>query len=299
MVKLSKTNIKDWFEQASILSKALPYMQKYNGKNITVKFGGAAMGEKELSSSFAKNIVLLKQVGINPVVVHGGGPRIKKMLDRLNVKSSFIDGLRITNKETMSVVEMVLSGSINKELVMEINKEGGRAIGLSGKDALLVETKKIVSKVKKSDAKKETDLGFVGVPNKVNSEFLNWCLESDFIPVISPIGFGQNFETFNINADTMSGSISSSILSERLIMLTDVDGVLDKKGNLLSHITIKEAKKLIKNGTISDGMIPKVETCIEAVKKGVRAAVILNGKLPNSILLEMFTERGVGTLITN
>ena len=299
MVKLSKTNIKDWFEQASILSKALPYMQKYNGKNITVKFGGAAMGEKELSSSFAKNIVLLKQVGINPVVVHGGGPRIKKMLDRLNVKSSFIDGLRITNKETMSVVEMVLSGSINKELVMEINKEGGRAIGLSGKDALLVETKKIVSKVKKSDAKKETDLGFVGVPNKVNSEFLNWCLESDFIPVISPIGYGQNFETFNINADTMSGSISSSILSERLIMLTDVDGVLDKKGNLLSHITIKEAKKLIKNGTISDGMIPKVETCIEAVKNGVRAAVILNGKLPNSILLEMFTERGVGTLITN
>lgn len=299
MVKLSKTNTKDWFEQASILSKALPYMQKYNGKNITVKFGGAAMGEKELSSSFAKNIVLLKQVGINPVVVHGGGPRIKKMLDRLNVKSSFINGLRITDKETMSIVEMVLSGSINKELVMEINKEGGRAIGLSGKDALLVETKKIISKVKKSNTKNKTDLGFVGVPYKVNSEFLNWCLESDFIPVISPIGFGQNFETFNINADTMSGSISSSILSERLIMLTDVNGVLDKKGNLLTQITIREAKKLIKNGTISDGMIPKVETCIEAVKNGVKAAVILNGKLPNSILLEMFTEHGVGTLITN
>ncbi len=298
MVKLSKINTKDWFEQASILSKALPYMQKYNGKNITVKFGGAAMGEKELLSSFAKNIVLLKQVGINPVVVHGGGPRIKKMLDRLNVKSSFINGLRITDKETMSIVEMVLSGSINKELVMEINKEGGRAIGLSGKDALLVETKKIISKVKKSNTKSKTDLGFVGVPNKVNDEFLNWCLESDFIPVISPIGFGQNFETFNINADTMSGSISSSILSERLIMLTDVNGVLDKKGNLLTQISIKEAKKLIKNGTISNGMIPKVETCIEAVKNGVKAAVILNGKLPNSILLEMFTEHGVGTLIT-
>ena len=299
MVKISKTKIEEWINQASTLSQALPYMQKYNGKSITVKFGGAAMGEKELSSSFSKNIVLLKQVGINPVVVHGGGPRIKVMLDRLKVKSSFINGLRITDQETMSIVEMVLSGSINKELVMEINKEGGRAVGLSGKDALLVETKKIKLKKKIGEINKHLDLGFVGLPKKINNNFLNWCLDSDFIPVISPIGYDKDFKTFNINADTMSGAVASSISSERLIMLTDVNGVIDKKGNLLTQISVNEAKKLIKNGTISDGMIPKVETCIEAVNKGVKAAVILNGKLPNAILLEMFTEHGVGTLITN
>ncbi len=299
MVKISKTKIEDWINQASILSQALPYMQKYNGKSITVKFGGAAMGEKELSSSFAKNIVLLKQVGINPIVVHGGGPRIKVMLDRLKVKSSFINGLRITNQETMSIVEMVLSGSINKELVMEINKEGGLAVGLSGKDALLVETTKINLKKKIGEIDKHLDLGFVGLPKKINNDFLKWCLDSDFIPVISPIGYDKNFKTFNINADTMSGCIASSILSERLIMLTDVNGVIDKRGNLLTQISINEAKKLIKNGTISEGMIPKVETCIEAVNQGVKAAVILNGKLPNALLLEMFTEHGVGTLITN
>jgi acetylglutamate kinase len=232
--------------------------------------------------------------------VHGGGPRIKKMLDRLKVKSSFIDGLRITDKETMNIVEMVLSGSINKEIVMEINKEGGRAIGLSGKDALLAQTRKLKKqKLTKSEVEKILDLGFVGVPSKINSDFLNWFLKSDFIPVISPIGYGKNFETFNINADTMAGSVASSILSERLILLTDINGVQDKKGNLLTQISVNEARKLIKNGTISNGMIPKVETCIEAVKNGVKAAVILNGKLPHSILLEIFTEHGVGTLITN
>ena len=299
MVKVSETKDGDWFKQASILSQALPFMQRYNGKNITVKFGGAAMGEDKLSSSFAKDIVLLKQVGINPVVIHGGGPRIKKMLERLKVKSSFVDGLRVTDQETMEVVEMVLSGSINKEIVMEINKEGGRAIGLSGKDALLVQTKKYKKKVPSGEIEKHLDLGFVGKPTKVNNKYLEQIINSDLIPVISPIGYGVNYETYNINADIMAGAISSSLLSERLILLTDVKGVLDKKGNLLTQISINEVNKLIKNGTISGGMIPKVETCVEAVKNGVKAAVILNGKLTHSILLEMFTEHGVGTLITN
>ncbi|MEC8265514.1 MAG: acetylglutamate kinase [Pseudomonadota bacterium] len=294
-MKTSKVNTKELINQASILSKALPFMQKYSGKNITIKYGGAVMGEKKLSCSFAKDIVLLKQVGINPIVVHGGGPKIKNMMNKVGVKSDFIDGLRVTNKETMDIVEMVLSGSINKEIVMEINKEGGSAIGLSGKDALLAETKKI--KIPRS-RKKTLDIGYVGKPTKINSEILDWFLRSNFIPVISPIGFDQNYNSFNINADTMSGSVASSILSERLILLTDVDGVIDKKGNLLTEISLTDVNKLIKNGTISGGMIPKVETCIDAVKKGVKAAVILNGKLPHAILLEIFTEHGVGTLIS-
>jgi len=299
MIKISETKGGDWLNQTSILSQALPFMQRYAGKNITIKFGGSAMGEDKLSSSFARDIVLLKQVGINPIVIHGGGPRIKKMLDRLKVKSSFVDGLRVTDKETMDIVEMVLSGSINKEIVMEINKEGGMAIGLSGKDALLAKTKKFKKKHATGEVEKILDLGFVGLPSKINTDFLKWCIQTDFIPVISPIGYGEKFETYNINADTMSGAISASILSERLILLTDVKGVLDKKGNLLTQIKISEVDKLISNGTISGGMIPKVQTCVEAVKNGVKAAVILDGKLEHSILLEIFTEHGVGTLITN
>ncbi|MAI28642.1 MAG: acetylglutamate kinase [Pelagibacteraceae bacterium TMED124] len=299
MIKISETKGGDWLKQTSILSQALPFMQRYAGKNITIKFGGAAMGEDKLSSSFARDIVLLKQVGINPIVIHGGGPRIRKMLDRLKVKSSFVDGLRVTDKETMNIVEMVLSGSINKEIVMEINKEGGMAIGLSGKDALLAKTKKFRKKKATGEVEKILDLGFVGLPSKINTDFLKWCIQTDFIPVISPIGYGEKFETYNINADTMSGAISASILSERLILLTDVKGVLDKKGNLLTQIKVSEVDKLIRNGTISGGMIPKVETCVEAVKNGVKAAVILDGRLEHSILLEIFTEHGVGTLITN
>tara|TARA_A100001037_G_scaffold83687_1_gene75705 strand:- start:8 stop:781 length:774 start_codon:yes stop_codon:yes gene_type:complete len=257
------------------------------------------MGEKNLSSSFAKDIVLLKQVGINPVVVHGGGPKIKDMLDKLGVESNFINGLRVTDKKTMKIVEMVLSGSINKEIVMEINKEGGRGIGLSGKDALLAETKKIKIPSSNLKASKLSDIGFVGQPHKINKELLKWLLQSDLVPVISPIGFDKSFETFNINADIMAGSVASNINSERLILLTDVDGVLDKKGNLLTEISLDDIKKLIKNGTISGGMIPKIETCVNAIREGVKAAVILNGKVPHAILLEIFTERGVGTLITS
>ena len=292
MVKISKTKETNWVEQASILSKALPYMQRYSNKNITIKFGGAAMGTSNLSSSFAKDITLLKQVGINPLIVHGGGPKIKAMLEKLKLKTEFIDGLRVTDSNSIEVIEMVLSGSINKEIVMEINKEGGRAIGLSGKDALLVEAKKIKNK-------KKDDLGFVGEPAKLNSEFLIWCLESNFIPVIAPIGFGDKFETYNINADTLSGSVATAVKSERLIMLTDVKGVLDRKGNILTHLSIKDVKKLISNGTIKGGMIPKVQTCVKAIQNGVGAAVILDGTFPHAILLEIFTEHGAGTLITN
>ena len=298
-MKISKTNTQDLINKATILSKALPFMQRYSGKNITVKLGGAVMGEKNLSSSFAKDIVLLKQVGINPVVLHGGGPKIKDMLDKRGVESNFINGLRVTDKKTMKIVEMVLSGSINKEIVMEINKEGGRGIGLSGKDALLAETKKIKISSSNLKAAKLSDIGFVGQPHKINKELLKWLLQSDLVPVISPIGFDKSFETFNINADIMAGSVASNINSERLILLTDVDGVLDKKGNLLTEISLSDIKKLIKNGTISGGMIPKIETCVNAIKKGVKAAVILNGKVPHAILLEIFTERGVGTLITS
>ena len=292
MTKISKNSAIDWMKKTSILSQALPFMQKYSGKNLTIKFGGSAMGVNQLYSSFAKDIVLLKQVGINPIVIHGGGPKIKTMLDKLKVQSKFVNGLRVTNKETMNIVEMVLSGSINKDIVMEINKEGGSAIGLSGKDALLARTKKLGRK------KSDSDLGYVGIPETINSKFLKWCLESDFVPVISPVGFNSKFETYNINADTMAESIASSISSKRLILLTDVKGVLDKKGNLLTQIEISDIKKLISDGTISEGMIPKVQTCVEAVKKGVDAAVILDGRLPHSILLEIFTDHGVGTLIT-
>ena len=294
--KISKTKESEWFKQASILSKALPFMQNYNKKNITIKLGGAAMGDNRLSASFAKDIVLLKQVGINPLIVHGGGPRIKEMLEKLKVKTTKIDGLRITDKKSIPIIEMVLSGSINKEIVMEINKEGGRAIGLSGKDALLVKTSKL--KKNKQKSPKNKDLGFVGKPEKINKDFLEWCIDSNFIPIVSPIGYGENFETYNVNADTMAGHIAPEIESERLILLSDVRGVIDKKGNLLTQISIKEAEKLIKNGTITEGMIPKVETCIHAVKKGVKAAVILDGKLPHALLLEIFTEHGAGTLIT-
>ena len=288
------TDYKEWVKQAKILSKALPFMQKYSNKNITIKFGGSAMNELSLSTSFAKDVTLLKQVGINPLIIHGGGPRIKKMLEELNLKTSFVDGLRVSDTKTVSVVEMVLSGSINKEIVMEINKEGGRAIGLSGKDAFLVKSEKL----KTNTQKKIVDLGYVGNPIKVNSDFLYWCIDSDFIPVVAPISFGKKFETFNVNADIMAGHIAASISSERLILLTDVKGVIDKNGKLISELSLKSAKKLIKNGTISDGMIPKVKTCIHAVENGVKAAVIVDGRCPHAILLEIFTEHGVGTLIT-
>ena len=220
-----------------------------------------------------------------------------KEFDRLKVKSSFIDGLRVTDKETMDIVEMVLSGSINKEIVMEINKEGGRAIGLSGKDALLAQTKRFKKKNSSGEVEKYLDLGFVGLPSKINSDFLKWCIQTDFIPVLSPIGFGKNFETYNINADTAAGAIAAALRATRMLMLTDVSGVLDKNGKLIPALTVSEAESLIKDGTVKGGMIPKVETCVDAVRGGAEAAVIMDGRAPHALLVELFTEHGIGTMI--
>jgi len=285
--------------KAEVLSEALPFMRQYSGRTFVVKYGGHAMGDQKLSSSFARDVVLLKQVGINPVVVHGGGPQIGAMLERLKIKSEFIDGLRVTDHDTVEIVEMVLSGSINKSIAAEINAAGGRAVGISGKDGNLIEAKKIKSKTQQTDSniEKILDLGFVGEPSKVNAQLLEDLAKSDLIPVIAPIGTGSNGETYNINADTAAGAIAASIKAARLYMLTDVSGVLDEAGKLIPDMNTEEADLLIKKGIINGGMIPKVETCVNAVKKDVEAAVILDGRTEHALLLEVFTEHGVGTAI--
>jgi acetylglutamate kinase len=270
--------------KAAILSEALPYMRRYAGKTIVVKYGGHAMGDG--GTSFARDVVLLKQVGINPIVVHGGGPQIGDMLKRLQIKSSFVGGLRVTDRPTMEVVEMVLAGSVNKELVASINRAGGWAVGLSGKDGGLIEATKLTS----------PDLGFVGEPAKIHTKVLETFERSEIIPVIAPVGVGADGETYNINADTVAGAVAAAVGAMRLLLLTDVAGVLDKEKRLLVELTVAEVRGLIGDGTISGGMIPKVETCVDAVEGGVDAAVIIDGRVPNALLLELFTE-GVGTLI--
>jgi acetylglutamate kinase len=285
--------------KAEVLSEALPFMRQYSGKTFVVKYGGHAMGNQKLSASFARDVVLLKQVGINPVVVHGGGPQIGAMLERLKIKSEFFDGLRVTDHKTVEIVEMVLSGSINKSIAAEINSAGGRAVGISGKDGNLIEAKKIRRKTQKTDSniEKILDLGFVGEPSKVNVQLLEDLAKSDLIPVIAPIGTGSGGETYNINADTAAGAIAAAIKAARLYMLTDVSGVLDEAGKLISDMNTEEANELIKKGIINGGMIPKVETCVNAVKENVEAAVILDGRIEHALLLEVFTEHGVGTAI--
>jgi acetylglutamate kinase len=288
-----------WLEKAKTLSEALPYMRRYAGETFVVKYGGHAMGDPELAKMFARDVVLLKQVGINPIVVHGGGPQIGQMLERLKIKSEFVDGLRVTDKETVEIVEMVLCGSINKAIVTEINEAGGNAVGLSGKDGNLIQATKLKRRHKASDSniEKILDLGFVGEPSRVNPHILEDLKDSDIIPVIAPIGVGKNGETFNINADTAAGAIAPAVGATRLLMMTDVAGVLDKQGNLIAELTIAECKKLIKDGTIKGGMIPKIETCMFAVEGQVDAAVIMDGTVPHALLLEIFTEHGVGTMI--
>lgn len=271
------------------LIEALPYLQTYAGKTFVVKYGGHAMGDPELARDFAEDIVLLKAVGINPVVVHGGGPQIGSMLKRLNIQSSFVDGLRVTDAATAEVAEMVL-GAINKELVAWINRAGGRAVGLSGKDANLVAARKVV----RNEA---VDLGFVGEPDMIDRRIVDVLTSSNLIPVIAPIGVGPDGETYNINADTMAGSIAAAIGAARLMLLTDVPGVLDKSGQLMTDLTPASIAGLTEDGTISGGMIPKLETCVTAVNGGVDAAVILDGRIPHALLLEIFTRRGAGTLI--
>ncbi len=284
--------------KAATLAAALPYMRRYAGKTVVVKYGGHAMGDETLADMFAQDVVLLKQIGINPVVVHGGGPQIGQMLERLKIKSSFIDGLRVTDRETVEIVEMVLSGSINKQLVQAINNAGGLAIGLSGKDADLIRARKLTRSPRESDSHIEQvlDLGFVGEPQAINANVLELFERSAIIQVIAPIGVGGPGETFNINADTVAGAVAAALKAKRLLLLTDVKGVLDKERKLLSELTLAEARALVADGTIEGGMIPKIETCIEAVEGGVEAAVIIDGRVPHALLLELFAE-GAGTLI--
>jgi len=290
---------KHWIWVGRVLTEALPYMRHYEGTSFVIKYGGHAMGDAKLAENFANDIGLVKHAGIDPIVVHGGGPQIGEMLERLKIKSEFIDGLRVTDKATVEIVEMVLSGSINKQVVHAINASGGSAVGLSGKDGSLIRARKLRRTKRDPDSNIENilDLGFVGEPVEVNPDILNRLADSDVIPVIAPIGVGAKGETYNINADTVAGAIASAVNAARFFLLTDVAGVLDKKGELIPEMTTKQARKLIADGTISGGMIPKVETCIEAVEAGVEAAVIMDGRVPHAMLLEIFTAHGVGTLI--
>ncbi len=293
------TSQNDWLAKAGVLADALPFMREHAGETVVVKYGGHAMGDDKVAENFARDIVLLKQVGINPIVVHGGGPQIGAMLERLKIKSSFIDGLRVTDADTVDIVEMVLCGSINKQIVSAINRAGGFAVGMSGKDGNLIRAEK-VRRTKRdpgSNIEKILDLGYVGEPKEINPHILDTFEKSDIIPVIAPIGVGPNGETFNINADTAAGAVAGAVGATRLLMLTDVAGVLDDTSRLIKEMTVERAKTLIQAGTISGGMIPKVETCLEAVALGVEAAVILDGRVPHAVLLELFTPSGAGTLI--
>jgi acetylglutamate kinase len=294
-----KTNDTHTPDRARILSEALPFMQLYDKRTVVVKYGGHAMGDEALGAEFARDIVLLKQAGLNPIVVHGGGPQIGAMLTRLGIKSEFSGGLRITDKPTVEIVEMVLAGSINKQIVAQLNQAGGRAVGLCGKDGNLIVARKVEHKVHdpESNIEKLLDLGFVGEPAAINPEILEVIQKSDIIPVIAPIGVSPDGHTYNINADTAAGAIAAAMGAARLLLLTDVSGVLDKQGKLMEELTIEQARALMKDGTISGGMIPKLETCIEAVEGGVEAVVILDGRVPHAVLLELFTEHGAGTLI--
>jgi acetylglutamate kinase len=286
------------FQQAQILAEALPYMQRYDEATVVVKYGGHAMGAENLAREFARDIVLLEQTAINPVVVHGGGPQIEAMLKRIGVKSQFSGGLRVTDEETLEVVEMVLAGSINKQMVGYINEAGGKAIGLCGKDGNMVVARKLTRTVVDPDShiEKIVDLGFVGEPEKVDTTVLDEVLGRKLIPVLAPVAAAADGGTFNVNADTFAGAIAGALKAKRLLLLTDVAGVFDKSKKLIKELTADEARRLIADGTISGGMIPKVETCIDALERGVEAVVILDGKVPHAVLLELFTELGAGTL---
>jgi acetylglutamate kinase len=289
-----------WRSTARVLVEALPYILQYDQKTIVVKYGGNAMAGGSAADDFAQDIVLMKQTGIDPVVVHGGGPQIGAMLKKLEIPSHFIDGLRVTDQAAMEVVEMVLTGSINKQIVTSINAAGGRAVGVSGKDGNLVIAKKL-ERMKLDPATlemKPIDLGFVGEPDKINPDVIRVMMKSEMIPVIAPIGVGPKGETYNINADTVAGAVAGAMQAERMVLLTDVEGVLDRERKLIPKLTVAEARALIADGTISGGMIPKIETAIEAVEGGVKATVILDGRIPHVLLLELFTEHGAGTLIT-
>lgn len=287
-------------EQAEILMQALPHMLRYDEAIVVVKYGGHAMGDEAVARQFAKDMVLLEQSGVNPVVVHGGGPQIGDMLKKLNIKSEFAAGLRITDKQTVEIVEMVLCGSINKQIVGFINAEGGRALGLCGKDGNMVIAEKVGRTIRDPDSniEKHVDLGFVGEPSKVDTTVLVQVLGRELIPVLAPVAAGRDGETYNVNADTFAGAIAGALRAKRLLFLTDVPGVLDKDKNLIKQLSIGQIRELIADGTITGGMIPKVETCIYAIEQGVEGVVILDGKSPHAVLVELLTDHGAGTLIT-
>ena len=286
-------------ERTGMLVEALPFMRRYSEQTIVVKFGGHAMGEAAYVASFAADIALLDQVGARPVVVHGGGPQIGEMLNKLQIESNFVDGLRVTDEATISVVEMVLAGGINKALVAAIAGAGGRAVGISGKDGGLTRARKLLAKSRAegSAIEQAIDLGFVGEPEQINTDVLNALNAGNLIPVVAPVGSDAAGETYNINADTAAGAIAAALGATRMLMLTDVAGVLDKEGELITELTVSQAEALIRDGTVSGGMIPKVETCINAVLGGAEAAVIMDGRAPHALLVELFTEHGMGTII--
>jgi acetylglutamate kinase len=282
---------------ARTLSEALPYLQRYDGSTIVIKFGGAAMGDDEAMSGFARDVVLMKQCNVHPVIVHGGGPMINEMLARLDIKSDFVAGKRVSTAEVVEVVEMVLAGRINKRIVQAINGQGGQAVGISGKDAHLMICEKEVSTVMRDGEQVAVDLGFVGRPVAVNPGVLQGFVNSDFIPVVAPVGAGRHGETFNVNADTAAGAIAAAMVADRLLLLTDVEGVRNAGGEVVTDLTAQDVRELTASGVISGGMIPKTQTALDAIEGGVRAVVILSGQRPNAVLLELFTAHGAGTLI--
>ncbi|MCV2882386.1 acetylglutamate kinase [Actibacterium sp. XHP0104] len=277
---------RDWIATARTLSQALPYLQRYDQATVVIKFGGHAMGDDESMDTFARDIVLMQQVGVNPVIVHGGGPMINEMLDKLEIKSEFVKGKRVTDEATVKVVEMVLSGLVNKRIVQAINRQGGKGVGLSGKDANLMICEQT-----------NPDLGFVGTPVEMNPEVIRQLHAAEMIPVVAPLGAGRNGETYNVNGDTAAGAVAAALKADRLLLLTDVPGVKDASGEVVTELTPEQIRGMIDDGTVAGGMIPKTETALEAIEGGVRAVVILDGRAPNACLLELFTEHGAGSLI--
>ncbi|MFP6740210.1 MAG: acetylglutamate kinase [Alphaproteobacteria bacterium] len=299
MTRGSISDTKHWLRTAATLTEALPYLRRFSGETFVIKYGGHAMGNEDLGEAFARDVVLMKQIGINPVVVHGGGPQIGAMLERLAIKSEFIDGLRVTDKDTVGIVEMVLSGQINKQIVTAINAAGGHAVGLSGKDGPLIEAQKLrrTQRDPDSNIEKILDLGFVGEPVQINPAILTVFKKSDIIPVVAPIGIGPKGETYNINADTVAGALAKAVEAAKLVMLTDIAGVMDGNGELISRMTPAQVRAMIASGEATGGMIPKLETCLDYVSEVDGAAHILDGRLAHAVLLEIFTEHGTGTMI--
>jgi acetylglutamate kinase len=286
---------------AKVLTEALPYIQRFTGKTIVVKFGGNAMVDPELHESFARDVVLMKLVGMNPVVVHGGGPQIGSLLEKLNIQTEFVDGMRVTDEETMDVVEMVLGGSVNKEIVSSINRNGGKAIGVTGKDGQLIRARKLkVTRYSPElDASEIIDIGHVGEVEHIDTEVLKVILDSNFIPVIAPIGVDNEGSSYNINADLVAGKLSEVLQAEKLMLLTNVSGLLNKSGEILTGLSTEEVDSLIEDGTIYGGMLPKIACALDAVKSGVASSHIIDGRVPHAVLLEIFTDVGIGTLISN